>query len=415
MKLFGIKLFQGKAKRLKLIHKNILESEIKLDQILANNQEVLRKISIAKQDLHNRMNSAKSELQEKVKKANSELKEIDQDIEILKKEQSKGNPYLANMISEYFFIKEKKVAEILKRKKHPAIKASERVREIATKNRELRTKFKTTYNRIKLYEEVFPFISDLEQEDIDFILEQKKQKSTLSKNEDPVRYYVPEYDKLSEEERNKRALQRYLDPKWKKSNWEIGKMYERYVGYLYEQKGYKVEYIGIEKGFDDLGRDLVCKNDKETLVVQCKYWASHKEIREAHINQLYGTTVKHFIDEFKNQSEKLRNTLFPDLLARDEVKIKPVFFTSTKLSKTAEDFANALGIQIIQKYPFDQNYPMIKCNLNSQTGEKIYHLPIDQQYDSVLMQNEERIYVKTVKEAMELGCRRAYRWNPNKE
>src|SRR5690606_20769268 len=118
--------------------------------------------------------------------------------------------------------------------------------------------------------------------------------------------------------------------------------------------------------------------------------------------------------EFKNHSEKLKNTLFPDLLARDEVKIKPVFFTSTKLSKTAEDFASALGIQIIQEHPFDQNYPMIKCNLNSQTGEKIYHLPIDQQYDNVLMQNEERTYVRTVKEAMELGCRRAYRWNPNR-
>lgn len=53
---------------------------------------------------------------------------------------------------------------------------------------------------------------------------------------------------------------------------------------------------------------------------------------------------------------------------------------------------------------------MIKCNFNSQTGEKIYHLPIDQQYDNILMQNEERKYVKTVKDAMDLGCRREYRW-----
>lgn len=57
---------------------------------------------------------------------------------------------------------------------------------------------------------------------------------------------------------------------------------------------------------------------------------------------------------------------------------------------------------------------MIKCNLNNQTGDKIYHLPIDQQYDKVLMQNEERIYVKTIEEAMALGCRRAYRWKSNK-
>tara|TARA_R110000764_G_scaffold217307_1_gene304438 strand:+ start:492 stop:1664 length:1173 start_codon:yes stop_codon:yes gene_type:complete len=390
MKLFGVNLFKEKTERLERLHEDLTKIQRAINQSSRENQRTLEKIQIAKSDLSEKQKS----------------------VELLKKELSDGNPYLARVIADFYHYRDFKVAEYLRSKKHPAVKASEKVKKYASENRELRRKFKLTYNRIKLYEEVFPFISDLEPDDIDFILEQKKKKTKVSDNDDPVREYVPEYDKLSEDERNQRALNRYL--KSKKSNWEIGKMYERYVGYLYESKGYKVEYVGIEKGFEDLGRDLICRNAKETLVVQCKYWASHKEIREAHINQLYGTTVKHFIDEFKNRSEKLKNTLFPDLLARDEVKIKPVFFTSTKLSKTAEDFAIALGIQIIQEHPFDQNYPMIKCNLNSQTGERIYHLPIDQQYDNVLMQNEERTYVRTVKEAMELGCRRAYRWNPNK-
>lgn len=390
MKLFGVNLFKEKSEKLERLHKDLVKIQQEINQSSRENQWTLEKIQLAKYDLSERQKS----------------------VELLKNELSEGNPYLARIIADFYHYRDNKVAEYLRSKKYPAVKASEKVREYASENRELRRKFKLTYNRIKLYEEVFPFISDLEPEDIDFIIEQKKKKNKISENDDPVREYVPEYDKLNEEERNQRALNRYL--KAKKSNWEIGKMYERYVGYLYELKGYKIEYIGIEKGLEDLGRDLICRNDKETLVVQCKYWASHKEIREAHINQLYGTTVKHFIDEFKSRSEKLKNTLFPDLLARDEVKIKPVFFTSTKLSKTAEDFAIALGIQIIQEHPFDQNYPIIKCNLNSQTGEKIYHLPIDQQYDNVLMQHEQRSYVKTVKEAMELGCRRAYRWNPNK-
>lgn len=390
MKLFGISLFREKQESLEILYKDLKRIQQEINQSSRENLKTLEQIQLAKNDLSDRQKS----------------------VELLKKELSEGNPYLARIIADFYHYRDIKVAEYLRSKKYPAIKASEKVKHYASENRELRRKFKLTYNRIKLYEEVFPFISDLEPDDIDFILEQKKKKSKISDNDDPVREYVPEYDKLTEEERNQRALNRYL--KRKKSNWEVGKMYERYVGYLYESKGYKVEYVGIEKGFEDLGRDLICRNAKETLVVQCKYWASHKEIREAHINQLYGTTVKHFIDEFKNRSEKLKNTLFPDLLARDEVKIKPVFFTSTKLSKTAEDFAIALGIQIIQEHPFDQNYPMIKCNLNSQTGEKIYHLPIDQQYDNVLMQNEERTYVRTIKEAMELGCRRAYRWNPNK-
>ena len=390
MKLFGISLFREKQESLEILYKDLKRIQQEINQSSRENLKTLEQIQLAKNDLSDRQKS----------------------VELLKKELSEGNPYLARIIADFYHYRDIKVAEYLRSKKYPAIKASEKIKDYASENRELRRKFKLTYNRIKLYEEVFPFISDLEPDDIDFILEQKKKMSKISDNDDPVREYVPEYDKLTEEERNQRALNRYL--KSKKSNWEVGKMYERYVGYLYESKGYKVEYVGIEKGFEDLGRDLICRNAKETLVVQCKYWASHKEIREAHINQLYGTTVKHFIDEFRNRSEKLKNTLFPDLLARDEVKIKPVFFTSTKLSKTAEDFAIALGIQIIQEHPFDQNYPMIKCNLNSQTGEKIYHLPIDQQYDNVLMQNEERTYVRTIKEAMELGCRRAYRWNPNK-
>jgi hypothetical protein len=390
MKLFGIKLFKEKQESLENLYKDLIRIQQEINQSSRENQKTLEKIQLAKNDLSQKQKS----------------------VELLKQELSEGNPYLARIIADFYYYRDIKVAEYLRSKKYPAIKASEKVKDYASENRELRRKFKLTYNRIKLYEEIFPFISDIEPDDIDFILEQKKKKNKVADNDDPVREYVPEYDKLTEEERNQRALNRYL--KRKKSNWEIGKMYERYVGYLYESKGYKVEYVGIEKGFEDLGRDLICRNAKETLVVQCKYWASHKVIREAHINQLYGTTVKHFIDEFKNRSEKLKNTLFPDLLARDEVKIKPVFFTSTKLSKTAEDFAIALGIQIIQEHPFDQNYPMIKCNLNSQTGEKIYHLPIDQQYDNVLMQNVERTYVKTVKEAMDLGCRRAYRWNPNK-
>lgn len=391
MKLFGIYLFKEKYKKLEILYNNLKKIQQEINQSSRENQKTLEKIQLAKKDLSDRQKS----------------------VELLKKELSEGNPNLARIIADFYYYRDNKVVEYLRNKKHPAIKASEKIKEYAYENRELRRKFKLTYNRIKLYEEVFPFISDLEPEDIDYILEEKNKKIKISENDDPVREYVPEYDKLNEEERNQRALNRYL--KAKKSNWEVGKMYERYVGYLYELKGYKVQYIGIEKGFEDLGRDLICRNEKETLVVQCKYWASHKEIKEAHINQLYGTTVKHFIDEFKSRSEKLKNTLFPDLLAKDEVKIKPVFFTSTKLSKTAEDFALALGIQIIQEYPFDQNYPMIKCNLNSQTGEKIYHLPIDQQYDNVLMLNEKRVYVRTVKEAMDLGCRRAYRWNPNKE
>jgi hypothetical protein len=55
--------------------------------------------------------------------------------------------------------------------------------------------------------------------------------------------------------RNQRALDRYF--KAKKSKWQVGRDYERYVVYLNEARGFTVNYYGIEKGLEDLGRDVI--------------------------------------------------------------------------------------------------------------------------------------------------------------
>jgi len=53
----------------------------------------------------------------------------------------------------------------------------------------------------------------------------------------------------------------------------------------------------------------------------------------------------------------------------------------------------------------------VKCNVSRRTGEKIYHLPFDQQYDRTLVEEDrDEYYVETVREAEELGFRRAFRW-----
>ena len=54
---------------------------------------------------------------------------------------------------------------------------------------------------------------------------------------------------------------------------------------------------------------------------------------------------------------------------------------------------------------------MIKCNINKVTREKIYHLPIDQQYDKILIGDEEgEFYFLTTKEAEKEGFRRAWKY-----
>ena len=54
--------------------------------------------------------------------------------------------------------------------------------------------------------------------------------------------------------------------------------------------------------------------------------------------------------------------------------------------------------------------PTIKCNIGK-NGEKIYHLPFDQQYDKTVITPEtgER-YCATVSEAEAYGFRRAKKW-----
>ena len=80
---------------------------------------------------------------------------------------------------------------------------------------------------------------------------------TAEFEEETKRNYGPRYEGLTPSEK----LQKMLDWYWNrpsKSNWQIGRDYERYIGYLYETKGWNVYYHG-KKGFEDLGRDLICK------------------------------------------------------------------------------------------------------------------------------------------------------------
>lgn len=90
-------------------------------------------------------------------------------------------------------------------------------------------------------------------------------------------------------------------------------------------------------------------------------------------------------------------------------EISGTFITTTRLSDTAKRFADALGIKVIQEKTL-LRYPIIKCNI-SNSGEKIYHLPFDQQYDKTQIIKKGEFYASTVKEAMIQGFRRAFRWS----
>lgn len=83
------------------------------------------------------------------------------------------------------------------------------------------------------------------------------------------------------------------------------------------------------------------------------------------------------------------------------------------LSDKAREVAKHIGIDCEENVSFP-DYPMIKCNINRTTGEKIYHLPFDQQYDKVQIDySDGELYAWTVKEAEHKGFRRAFHHVPN--
>jgi len=343
----------------------------------------------------------KKEWEEKVIKDKSVIK-------LLAEEKSSGFPWLAEAYSDYFHLSNLREADHLEYKSHPAPKSAERVREIAKERRSIEKKLRIAQGIIKYYQDLFPFLEEWLDERQDELLKMVLKKDVgeplekvvlyWEKGLDPSKLYLSkeEYQKLSRIDRNQLALDRY----WTKSKnrIEAGRAYERYIGYLYESDGWGVYYQGILEGREDLGRDLICRKGKKTLVIQCKRWSLKKKkvIHENHINQLFGTTIKYRIDHPKED-------------------IIPILYTTTEVSDMAKKFAKALDVEIYEKLPFEP-YPSIKCNVSRRTSERIYHLPFDQQYDRTLIE-EERLekYVETVAEAEKLGFRRAFRWRGNKE
>jgi hypothetical protein len=333
-------------------------------------------------------------------------------IDLLTKQKSIGFPWLADAYATYFQLQDLKKADYLDNKPHPAKKSAEIVREVSSERRKAEKICRILKYQLEYYEKLFPWLIDFKSEDIDDLLIQLLEKKTevenpLEEEDDPVRNWLTEaeYRNLSGIEKNQIALDRYW--KKKKTRWEIGRDYERFIGYRYEKSGHSVYYQGIVEGFADLGRDLIAIQGNKVEIIQCKCWSQEKTIHEKHIFQLFGTTIEYYLSKIISR-EKINPSLLPDLLNREQ--IKATLFTSTKVSEKAKDFANLLRVQVVDNFPL-QKYPSIKCNISRRSNEKIYHLPFDQQYDRTVIEEERNeCYAESVKEAEDLGFRRAWGW-----
>jgi len=326
-------------------------------------------------------------------------------------EKSIGFPWLASAYADYFQLREGKVVDWLDTKKHAAKKAAEKVRVMSQRRRKAEKLWRMFRYQLEYYEALFPWLVDFKEVDSDELIrsvltdETDEDENVQEIDYQAKKFLVAAEYELPPAEKYQRALDRYRAKRSR--NWEVGRDYERYVGYLYETRGYAVCYQGIREGLKDLGRDLIATKGNKVEIIQCKCWSKRKTIHEKHIFQLYGTTIEYWLKQ-RHESPHLQARFFPELIEKELVQ--PTFFTSTTVSDVAREFADVLKIQVIENKPLC-DYPCIKCNVSRTSGEKIYHLPFDQQYDAIQVEPErDECYVETVAEAEALGFRRAFRW-----
>ncbi|GHV91608.1 hypothetical protein AGMMS50268_21110 [Spirochaetia bacterium] len=374
------------------LRKSLGESNKKITVFESEHNNIIAKENAATH-LQEELIQREKQLEQELKQKEYELyQKILFNIEKLIKDKAASYKWLSGMMADYLTIKETQYAEIL----HVRGTAAALGRELKINELKGELKQRIKENKILRYE--LEYIKNAIPNAEEFIEYDEMGIDINSENFISNFISREEYDKLSDTEKNIRALEYYKNRK--KTKWEIGRDFERYIGYKFENdNGAIVEYHGMQKGLNDLGRDLIVHEDNTIFIVQCKYWSKDKIIHEKHINQLFGTFIMYKLEHPKEKKN-----------------IKAMFVTHTILSDVAKRFANALNILVRENIELGE-YPVIKChNGHDEFGlpTKIYHLPMDQQYDKTIINTKHGdFWAFTIEEAEKKGYQRAHKWHPN--
>ena len=350
-----------------------------------------------------------SELKAKEREFNRFKRELEKDFKEITEETDKleeaynqamktSNPFrhVAEMFADWETIVYEKTTHFLRTKKHPAVKRSEDVKVLKEKTIEAVRNYKEMKYKYLFLLDAFPELKQYvdDEEALEHLADYKDYEDFKSERDEVFDWVSPEeYKNMSEVERNQLALDRYK--KGKKSDWQVGMEYEMYIGHLLRRNKFSVIQYGIENGLNDLGRDIIASRVENGVrciyIIQCKNWEKGKPVNENVVCQLYGTTVQY---ELTNKD-----------LFFQETKVIPMLVITNELSDMAQKFANKLGV-LVSVRPL-KDFPMIKCNINN--GNKIYHLPFDQQYYRTDIKLPGEFYAWTVQETVNAGFRRARR------
>ena len=148
-------------------------------------------------------------------------------------------PWLATAFADYQELIGKREERFVRYKKHPAPSSADAVKAATARTKMAERNFRLLKYRLDFLEKFFPWIPEVAGDTLENILARNdKIKSDDGKPEDvkdPVNQFISpeEYRALSPSRRNQLALDRWMSNR-NKPIWEIGRIYERFVGYKYE-------------------------------------------------------------------------------------------------------------------------------------------------------------------------------------
>lgn len=208
--------------------------------------------------------------------------------------------WLAETYGSYYDMCIGDLANRLNSQLRPARATADKIyKNYTTEMKGLAARAKRNEDLVILYETFFPNIAelcDMKAGDLPPDIENSDASDVPKTEYESMRKWISraEYDLLPKAEKFQLALDNYKHRK--RSNWEAGRDFERYICYRYEKDGYKVISYGAIKGLEDLGRDLYAFKDNKVIIIQCKRWASQKLIHEKHIYQLFGTVTDYSLE-----------------------------------------------------------------------------------------------------------------------
>ena len=310
-------------------------------------------------------------------------------LETIAKEPLSCIPTVADMTSDCIYTYDNLVADALELKKRPAVSGARKVREYASRNRELYQQLMIYKYRSILLEQYFPWITEFYDLSLKDVSDMVAPHSISWTEEDPVDAFLSDNERmvLSADERAQIALDRYVKSSGK-TKWQLVRDYEMYIAHLFREDGYDVDPRGSLLRFDNIGRFLFVRRGKRAALIFCKYLSPGDTVHEKLLFQLFGAGMCYQIDH-------------PSL------EIACIISTNAKCSVRAHSFAERMRM-LVQEGIEIGNFPRIKCAVSS-NGEKLFYLPMDPRYDSVFILRPDECFVYTVDDAVALGFHRAFR------